>query len=323
MTDQYFDRICKLYVGVIGGDGIDLSELHIVFNIHQNDFESPNHAEIKVHNLNRDTMSQIQAWGENAIVHLEAGYVQNNTLETIFHGTISQMRVGRENETDTFVEMLCMDGDILYNDNAGWLSTTVAAGSTQKQTIDQITQSLNAGKQQAVMNISQQPAPSEGKYWSAASLRGKVLWGMPRNMIRNVAQQIGYRWSIQNGQVQFVAEQGYLPGDAIVLNPSTGLVGTPTQTDNGIVLRSLLNPKIKISSLIQLNESLINQEIVNSMTTYDRWAGLVNAAPLAADPSVYCVLVAEHHGDNRGREWYTDMTAMAVDMTTGKVVLAA
>lgn len=322
MTDQYFDRICKLYVGVIGGKGYDLSELHIIFNVHQNDFESPNHAEIKVYNLSRETLKQIQTWGENAIVHLEAGYVQNNTLETIFHGTISQTHIGRENGTDTFVELLCMDGDILYNDNAGWLSSTVAAGSTQKQTMDQIAQSLNAGKQQALLTIAQQPPATEGKYWASASLRGKVLWGMPRNMIRNIVQQIGYRWSIQNGQVQIVPEQGYLPTEAIVLNPATGLIGTPTQTDNGITLRSLLNSRIKISGIIKLDESVINKTIVNSMTTYDKWAGLVNLAPLSADSS-YCVLVAEHHGDNRGHEWYTDITAMAVDLTTGKVVLAA
>lgn len=322
MTNQYFDRICKLYVGVVGGDGIDLSELHIQFSIHQSDFESPNHAEIKIYNLNRNTLKQLQAWGENALVHLEAGYVQNNTLETIFHGTISQLRIGREGNTDTFVDLLCMDGDLLYNDNSGWMSDTVAAGSTQKQTMDKIAQNLNAGKQQALLTIAQQPDPSVGKYWASASLRGKVLWGMPRNLIRNIAQAVGHRWSIQNGRVQLVAVQGYLPGEAIVLNPSTGLIGTPMQTDNGITLRSLLNPKIRISGLIKLDSSLINQTVVNSMTTYDRWAGLVNVAPLAPD-STYCVLVAEHHGDNRGHEWYTDITAMAIDPSSGKVVLAA
>ncbi len=316
MTDQYWNRYCKLYVGVPGHEGLDLSELHIIFSVHQNDFESPNHAEIKVYNLSRDTLKRIQSWGEHAAVYLEAGYIGNNTGETIFKGTVSQMRVGREGNTDTFAEMLCMDGDWV-NDNSLMVSTSVAAGATQDQVLEKVRQEV--GSQMA---IASKPDPSKGKYWTTAALRGKVLWGMPRILIRNIAQTVGHRWSIQNGEVQFIDQYGYLPGEGVVLNPSTGLIGTPTQTNEGIAMRSLLNPKIRIGTLVKLKNSLINKTIVDSMTAYDKFSGLVNVAPLSPD-AVYCVLIAEHHGDTRGQEWYTDITAMAVDLSKGKLVLAA
>ena len=75
MSDQFL-RYCKLYV-VGKTDAIDLSDFRIVFSVHQSDFESPNHAEIKVYNMSRDTMKSIQ--GEYSRVHLEAGYIDDQS----------------------------------------------------------------------------------------------------------------------------------------------------------------------------------------------------------------------------------------------------
>jgi hypothetical protein len=307
ISDQ-FGRFCKLYVTGPTGDGLELSQFRIVFHVHQNDFESPNYAEIKVYNLTRETMNQIQK--EFSSVHLEAGY-QNGNHGTIFNGTISQMRIGRENNIDNFMEILAHDGDSIYNDK--FMATSVAKGTTFKQRIDQITA-------QTGINFSETPSPNNPKYVVGA-LRGKVLFGLPRSEIRNIASSCDSSWSIQDGKVQMIETAGYLPGDAVELSALTGLIGVPVQTDQGMVLQCLLNQKIRIGGLISLKNAEISDTEINDLVGYNRYKGIVHFAPMAPDGK-YRVLVAEHHGDTRGDDWSTEITALAVDQT-GNLILAA
>jgi hypothetical protein len=303
-----FGRFCKLYVTGASGDGLELSQFRITFHVHQNDFESPNHAEIKVYNLTRETMNQIQK--EFSSVHLEAGYVGGNH-GTIFQGTISQLRIGRENNLDNFMDILAHDGDSIYNDS--FISASVEKGATLKQRVEVITSQMGIG-------FSATPSPANPKYIVGA-LRGKVLFGLPRSELRNIASSCDSSWSIQDGKIQMIETSGYLPGEAVELSALTGLTGVPVQTDQGVVLQCLLNQKIRIGSLIDLKNADISNTEINNLVGYSRYKGIVHFAPLAPDGK-YRVLVAEHNGDTRGNDWNTEITALAVD-SSGSVILAA
>lgn len=308
MSDQYL-RYCKLIVA--GQDrGIDLSEFRIVFAVHQNDFEAPNNAEIRIYNLSPATIKSIR--GEYNSVHLEAGY-QNGNRGTIFNGTIRQLRIGRENNIDTYIDILAADGDLGYND--GFLNETLAKRTTMQERLDKISKAASVN-----MNIAAQPNPNDAKYWSNPSLRGKVLWGLARSEIRNIATSNDCSWSIQNGSIQMIKTTGYLSDEAVELNAATGLIGVPEQTDQGMSMRCLLNQKIRVGSTVKLNNNAINQTVLNSMTPHNQWAGLEFVSPLAPDGK-YRVLVAEHHGDTRGHEWYTEIVGMAID-ESGNLVMA-
>jgi len=315
MSAQLFNRFCRLVV-VGADDGIDLSEFRIVFRVHQNDFESPNHAEIRVYNLSRETMDKIQGegttYGKYTKVHLEAGYQNGENFGTIFEGTISQLHRGRENNTETYIDILAADGDF-YNDI--FVAETQAKRTTMKERVEAISKDANGN----AITVNH-PPQSDAKYWATPSLRGKVLFGMWRSEIRKVAQTAGCSWSIQNGAVQIIPLDGYKEGEAVELNSATGLIGVPKQTDEGVEMQCLLNPKIIVGGLIKTSQESINQTILNSMIPHNQWAGLQFVAPLSPDGN-YRVLVAEHHGDTRGHEWYTDIVGMAID-ASGKVVLA-
>ena len=126
---QYIRR-CNLVVSGVSGDGLDLSNLRIVFKIKKSDAQTPNTAEIRVYNLAPETAKQIRK--EFKRVVLQAGYESNYGV--IFDGNIKQVRMGRESGTDTYIDIAAGDGDDAYN--YAVVNTTLAAGAKQS---DQIT----------------------------------------------------------------------------------------------------------------------------------------------------------------------------------------
>jgi hypothetical protein len=212
--DAQWGRKCSLLVAS-NDDAIDLSQMHIKFRVLQSDQESPNTAVIRVYNLSDETKRKVT--GRNQVeytrVILQAGYA-SAAFGAIFDGTIKQFREGRENATDSYLDILAAAGDIEYN--FGVCNTTIAAGSSSHDRLTQICGQIGIG-------VSGDPAAMAGGILP----RGKVLWGMARALIRNEAAAMGATWSIQDGRAVITPTKGYLPGEAVVLSALTGLVGIP------------------------------------------------------------------------------------------------
>lgn len=300
MPDQYL-RKCSLVVSVSGGsDGLDLSELRVVFRTSQADTQAPNNAAIRVYNLSDETSNQIEK--EFTRVTLQAGY-QEGAFGIIFDGGIKQTRRGRENATDTYLDLLCADGDQGYN--FGVVNTSLAAGSTPAERLKAATDAM------AGYGVQQGYTPELA---GGILARGKVLYGMARNHLNQVTQTTGTTWSIQNGQVQVLPLTGYLPGEAVVLTSKTGLIGQPEQTEQGIRAKCLLNPKIVCGGLVKINNADINRTVnlTGAPVRFDQYTGLQLLATVA-DDGLYRVYVAEYEGDTWGNEWSTDLTCLAVN----------
>ena len=152
--------------------------------------------------------------------------------------------------------------------------------------------------------------------------RGKVLWGLPRAHLRASCLSTGSSWTINKGKVDVLPLSGYKPGEAVVLTSQTGLIGRPEQTNDGIRARCLLNPRIDVGALVQIdNRSInltLNQSPSQAPVPFNQWTGIQNLASVTAD-GIYRVYVAEHKGDTRGQEWYTDLTCLAVNPSTDRV----
>ncbi len=287
-------RACSLVVANSSGNGLDLGELRVVFCTKKGDVETPNSAEIRVYNLAEETISRMKK--EFTRVILQAGY-QNN-MGIIFDGNIRQARLGRENGTDTCLEIIAADGDRAYS--FATVNTTLVAGSLP---VDRIKTCQNAfaakGVQAGYMpDLGGQPLP-----------RGKVMYGMARKYMRDTAANTGCTWSIQDGKTQLVKASGYLPGEAVVLTHETGLVGTPEQTNGGIKVRCLLNPKLRVGGRIKLDNQSIQQAKTDLKMNATR-------PPKMDKDGVYRILKVEFSGDTRGNDWYADMICIGIDDTS-------
>lgn len=310
---QYL-RKCTLFVVGTDEKAIDLSQLRIVFNVQVADSQSPNNAAIRVYNLSGDTVKKIT--GKTPVeyrrVVLSAGY-ENAAFGVIFDGTIKQFRKGREDAKTSYLDILAADNDVGYN--FGLCNRTLAAGATPEQVCDVAAQAMGVTKG----NLS-------GLHTGGlVYLRPKVLYGMGREVLASVVRTQGASWSVVNGQLQILPLDSYLPGEAVDLNAQTGLVGIPEQTDEGIKVTALLNPKIVIGGRIRLNNDDINQIMAQSQFklplgqfAFNSYAGMNFPAAIDAD-GFYRVLVAEHVGDTRGNPWYTTIIGLSVDPTTDEV----
>lgn len=291
------------------GNGIDLSTLRFNFQTKAWDHQTYPTLGVRVYNLSTETVNAILARGEYTEVELRAGY-QEGWFGTIFRGTIKQFRVGRENPTDTYLDVLAADGDLL---NWTWVNASLPPGSTYKQfqnTIDQAVQ------KQAGIGRGYDILPQDG---AVVFENGKVMNGLATPLYDELAYNTNSVWHIWGGQRHMMPNTGVLPGEAIVLNSATGLIGIPEATQEGIKARALLNPAIRPRSLIQINNTDINRvqnPAINGVPS--NYADLTGTGTMSFTASTtvdgfYVVLYVEHQGDTHGGPWYTDIVCAAYD----------
>lgn len=297
-TGQFL-RFGQLVVSA-GNNGLDLSNLRFRFEVRASDVETPNTMSVRVYNLAPETVNKVVK--EFNTVTLTAGYVNGNQ-GNIFQGDIKQFRFGRERNVDVFLDILAGDGDKAYSQSI--INQTFPAGANDSQQLSAIA---------ASMGIPSAPN-NEGFLTTGGILpRGKTMFGMARLYAREIATKNDCRWSIQNGFVTLVPNTGYLPGTAVAINSASGMIGTPEQTDNGIKIRCYLNPLIKIGAAVKINNADINQAVIKSQF-YPSYTSQYYPATVAND-GMYRVLVAEHVGDTRGNDWYTELTCLDIDTSS-------
>lgn len=293
---RQYGRKVDLIIANKAGDGFNFSGLHIVFRVKKADAQRPNTAEIRIYNVTRDTVDMMRK--EFTDITLQAGYDEH--FGVIFRGNIKQAVAGRENGVDSYVDIFAGDGDAAYN--FAIVNTTLAAGATQN---DQINAALQPMSQRGtgkgyVPDLGAKRLP-----------RGKVMYGMSRDYMRQSSEATGSTWSIQDGKVQFVPATELLPSQAVVLNSKSGLVGQPEQTEGGIKFKCLLNPSLKIAARVQINEADV------ALAKIDE-GGKDKPANKPADISrdgIYRLLEVEYVGDTHGQEWYCEGVALDVDAT--------
>ena len=155
--------------------------------------------------------------------------------------------------------------------------------------------------------------------------RGRVLFGMTRNLMDNVASQCKADWMFVDGKREMVAKGDYVH-EAIVLNSATGLIGMPQQTiGSGVNVRCLINPNIRVNGLIELDQKSVYRTALGNndvaMTqgriTDQNNNGNITVEGTTAQPAsiatdgVYIVRGIMYTGDTRGQAWYMDMMCEA------------
>ena len=298
MTAQYLRRASL----IIGSDSelLDLSALQFRFDVLRGDRQTPNTCSVRCYNLAKPTINKLKS-GEFTALALRAGYKDN--LGLIFAGTIKYVYFGHESAVDSYADIVAADGDSAYN--YAVVNKSLSAGSTPQDHIALAAKSMKGfdvefdTSSNTTINGGQLP-------------RGKVFYGLARDTLRRSARDLGMTWSIQDGQLGLVLQTSYLPGIPVVLTAATGLVGFPEQTQNGINIRCLLNPAIKINGRVQIDNASVQQFHYDLSVTGQAMSSMV---PTLDHDGMYKVLFAQHKGDTRGNDFYTDLTCIAVDQT--------
>lgn len=101
----------------------------MTFQIRRGDMQTPNSADVRIYNVADSTAERIK--NEFTQVVIQAGYQANFGL--VFRGTIKQIRKGREDAKDTYVDITAADGDEAYNFSP--IARSLAAGTTPQDDV--------------------------------------------------------------------------------------------------------------------------------------------------------------------------------------------
>ncbi len=301
---RQFGRQFQIIVSNSQGQAIDVSQFHVKFNIKRSGYMTPNSADILIYNLSDTAAILIKQEFTNVVV--SAGYTGN--FGVIFKGNIKQAIVGRESATETFVNLICGDGEQSYN-FAVMNQTIGSAANGGSSPANQLDAAVQAMGSYGVGSSYVSPLPS------VKLPRGKVLYGNARDYIQTIASTNNCNWSIQDEKIVFLPEKAYLPTQVVQLNNKTGMIGTPQQTVEGIMAKSLLNPQIKCHTRVQINNRTVAQAKIDFSTP----GSAANLPASLAYDGMYYVWVAEHTGDTRGVPWYTGLRMMTVDASDNPI----
>lgn len=290
-------RNCSIVVADAAGNGIELGMLRVVFRVmHEVATESPKSLMARIFNVAPTTSRILQAKEFDRVI-LKVGYGNGNAqLATIFEGDIKQTRAGRMNATDTYVDILGASSDVAYN--YGFISKTMAAGYTQEDVNTSIADVYQQYKIQRGHVSGLQPG---------AAPRGRVMWGLAREYARDLAYHNNTTWGLADGRYDQVPVGEVIPDEAIVVTASTGMIGMPEQTIDGISVRTLMNPAIRGNRRIKLDNKSIQQFQLSPSYAIPPYI-----PPLNRDGD-YKVIFVDHIGDTRGQEWYSTFVCTSID----------
>ncbi|RGX53195.1 hypothetical protein DWV16_17240 [Anaerotruncus sp. AF02-27] len=286
-NNSLYPRRYRVFVAASSGAAFEVSELRCTFKIERTMNAQPNLCEVSIFNLTPELQNTIIAQNDRVIV--EAGY-EGPQYGVIFDGQILQTLSERENQVDFKLTLVGLDGANFMS--AGMICGSYAAGATRRQIVQDSISKVTAPAQTG--NISPE-------FGNNGLSRGKVMFGLAGDYYRQMAQTDGALMYIDDGKVNLIRASDLPPGEVVNLTPTSGLIGTPSQTQYGVNAKSLLNPRLKINSLVRISSEYVQQARAQ-IGQYNR--------PLDSN-GLYRIIKVTHTGDTRGQNWYTDIETIS------------
>lgn len=250
MTQQ-FGRTCL--VSLQGSSNLTIpgggkKDLAIEFSIGASVLQTPNPGHVRIYNPSPQTAAQFKNQ-EFKTITLLCGWQGNNGL--VYSGTIRQSLFAHNDDNVTsYIDIFSGEGDVPYNQAT--VNQTLQKGWTPQ---DKVNLALNAMKPYGITGLGfcnvDLSAP--------ARPRGRPFVGMARDLLREVSLTAGATWYISQNQVHILDHSKPVQSDGpIVLNSQTGMVSWGQVTENGVIVRCLINPAIKLNTQIKVDEASIN-----------------------------------------------------------------
>lgn len=227
-------------------DRVEEHELRVAFQVSRGISGSPNTFDIRIWNLNRDHRNSIGREYES--VQLEVGYVPpegGGNVGVIAKGRIRDYQHDREGP-DIITTVSCGDGDLAYR--RATISKTIPKNTPLPEVVDELYKEMEKqGISKGEMKFPEKTQTHKRPY---------SMCGSCTREMDTLGRSNGFYWSIQNETLEVIPSDGYLPG-SIYISADTGMVGTPTITDNGVKVNALINPDARPNRLMVVDSEVL------------------------------------------------------------------
>lgn len=252
-----------------------------------------------VYNMNAATEKEVIEEGFQ--ISIFGGYTEGQYGE-IFTGDIVQIFRNRENGIDYRLEIIALKGALSLFTNH--VRSTIAAGSTPRDVVHAV--AGQADKRIGVGEVSEE-LPEQ------TLPRGKVLFGTPAKYLRDICTwNDAVYWEGEDGKLVLETVEQEIPVDKVlVLTPVTGLVGTPIYSDQGIQIKMLLDARIKLRSMIKIDNEIIQRQAIQIDASGQQKSDQLPQTAQFDQDGEYQVFSIEHRGDTWGDEWTTTVVGVS------------
>ena len=252
-------------------------------------------ADISIYNLDTATQNLVINQGDE--VTLSAGYDYNKDT-VIFQGKLFQPLAERVDVIDSKLTLRCIDW--LLEDKSVHVEVTISAPSTQLDAVKLVAaQAGITSRDLDEVTLTQKKFP-----------RGRTITGSAMKYFLEVASDNHLGISIWNGKLTMksltpnsdVPFQVFAPVHTDAPQTTGGLtkqtlIGTPQQTERGVIFRVLLDSTVDLWQLVKLASPTVRRiPIAPNPTTI----------PVVNTDGLYAVISIRHSGDSRGNDWYTE-----------------
>lgn len=265
-------------------DGVQINttgdnDLTISFSVERDLSGEANSGSITVLNLSESTRNALGKELDHVI--LRAGYQPpsgGGNVGTIFQGRIRDIRHTRKGpDIETIME--CGDADQALR--KGVVNKTFPKGSTVREVIEEIQSQFER----------QDDKVTRGEWLGLENVpplkRAETLCGSCRRAMNTFGRSRKFYWSFQNEKLEIFPSDEVLPGQIVEITPESGMVDTPTITDNGVIVKALMNPAIAPGHVVAVRSQTLSMN---------------------SEGGEYRVSKCTYSGDNRDGDFFVTIT---------------
>jgi len=240
-----FGRVYELTVGRIKTDALDIE-----FNITKSLKRSANAADISIYNLNPSHRAALKETKQDLVTQLIAGYEDEKGV--IFLGGTREV-VTVYDAPNYITTVSSAEGEKSMQTDR--INKSFAAGTNLSTVIKELGGALQVDQGNLDKILSQGVLPNGATQF----VKGFTVSGNTANEFERVLRSAGFEWSVQNGKLQILKIGEPVRETAILLNISTGLLGSPTIDKKGnIEFEALLSSKLVPGKQVKIESKLLN-----------------------------------------------------------------
>lgn len=244
---KLFNRVASLTIGIPNTPGIVITHdsLRFEFQIKTPKSNKPTTAEITVYNPSKKTVDAILTMGKKADVILDAGY--QDLHHVIHRASVTQMLQRRSGPDRMLI--------ITTGDGAREMASVKA----------QISQAGKVDPNKIIAQLAGKLGTAVGEIKTMVTdgiKNGFSFEGLAKDALTKLTNSMGADWYVQNNTLHVLPKGGYLSTTAYVLNENTGLIGTPSITEDGYKFECLLIPDICKGRRVILDSEFIKATCV-------------------------------------------------------------
>jgi hypothetical protein len=253
-----------------GREAVIIRDMRVQFNVEKNIGSEPNKCDITVTNLARTTSTFLTT--KPLRVQLAAGH--DNVARYLFVGDLRDGRIVEQN-TEVDAQLQLGDGDRAFR--FGHVNRSYKRGTSVLTALRDAASGMGV---QLPRNV-ERDAQLRKQFSSGVS-----LYGNAGDELTRLLAPYGYKWSIQNGSLQILADNEAREDRAWLIDDHAGLIGSPewsTPTKTGetpkLTVHCALFPELTPGGKVQVASERVN--------------------------GIFRIEKVTHAGDTDGEEWST------------------